>query len=119
MEISVAQFIAQLTANLDYNLDCDQKVRKYLGWNKLDPGDEKELQYVGSLPTQGLDTNDSSSNNEYWSATTPIVLSKYPYYGCNVYKDKICDSFYFVYTEYGGHAPEKRCRFIQKDLIQL
>ena len=50
-------------------------------------------------------------------ANYPISLNYYPYNNCKIYKDIDYNSFYFIYTEWGGHSPEKRCRLIQEKLI--
>ena len=65
----------------------------------------------------GITMEECHTNENYWSANYPISLNYYPYNNCKIYKDIDYNSFYFIYTEWGGHSPEKRCRLIQEKLI--
>ncbi|GJM36080.1 MAG: hypothetical protein DHS20C18_50810 [Saprospiraceae bacterium] len=101
--------------------DCDNIYQKYQAWHKLDPDDEKRMIYLGSLvpdvPEQAFSLKEYPSFEQYWSKESPIALAYYPYYGCEVFRLKSCSSLYLIYTEFAGHAPEKRCRLLQKRLI--
>lgn len=102
--------------------DCDDIYQKYQAWRKLDTADDKRMVYLGSLvpdnPDQVSSLKEFPSFEQYWSKEAPIALAYYPYYGCEVYRLKSCSSLYLIYTEFAGHAPEKRCRLLQKRLIQ-
>jgi hypothetical protein len=101
----------------------DSICKRYIAWRKLDPMDESKLSFIGNLAP------DSSQNKiyeeefhtfkNYWAEDYPIALAYYPYNGCGVYKfaNIVNGGYYFVYVEFGGHAPEKRCRLIQPDLV--
>lgn len=101
--------------------DCDDIYQKYQAWHKLQPEDEKRMLYLGSLvpdaPQQTFSLQKYPSFEQYWSEEAPIALAFYPYYGCEVFRLKSCSSLYLIYTEFAGHAPEKRCRLLQKRLI--
>lgn len=58
------------------------------------------------------------STLQYWGKDAPIVLHKYPYYGCAILKCAKCDRLFLKYRETGGHASEERIRLLRKELIK-
>ncbi|GAB2560284.1 hypothetical protein [Spirosoma areae] len=99
--------------------ECQKKSKGYLGWSKLYPDFEKQLEFVANLTffKNSISTNEFPGEENYWSSEAPIAAQFYPYNGCPVYINLHC--LYLVYVEFGGHAPEKRCRLLQKKLIVL
>jgi len=111
--------IALLNFNKEQILSFDKYARDYLSWKVLTTEFKKELQLIDEIETCKSCSSEYNTKENYWSINYPIVLEYYPYNGCKVYKNKDCQSYYFVYVEYGGHAPEERCRLIQKELIKI
>ncbi len=97
---------------------CDPIYQKYLSWQALDSKDELMLDYVGDLVAK-TPSSSPAFMEDYWKEDSLMELWKYPYIGCQVFKLRACTSCYFVYTEWGGHVPEKRVRLIQKNLIRI
>jgi len=56
-------------------------------------------------------------HEQYWGNDSPIILSKYPYHSCEIYRCRKCQQFFFHYIEYGGHGSQKRYRIIDVSLI--
>lgn len=101
---------------------CDGMYEKYLSWAQLTAADEALLEPLGRLLPDSLEPNETMETPEgsnYWSPEDPIALAYYPYNGCHIFQKKGCESYYLVYTEWGGHAPEKRARLILKNLISI
>lgn len=90
---------------------------KYLAWAKPDKADEEKLVLLGKFDNEGGPTSGRSYKDQYWGEQAAIALAFYPYYGCEIYRYGQDGGLYFVYTEIGGHAAEKRCRLIQRHLI--
>lgn len=97
---------------------------KFLGWKKISKDEESKLKKIGIVVDN--EGNDVSSSNEYhpdgtnyYSKNAPIALAYYPYNGCEVYQCSESGKLFLIYTEYGGHKPEKRCRLVQSDLIHI
>ena len=91
---------------------------KYISWSKLKKEDKDNLKKVFSLSIENKDSVGPCLGN-YWAEDYPIDFKVYPNSCCDVYKDKQGKNYYLVYLEYGGHAPEERCRLIQKKLIKF
>lgn len=89
--------------------------KKYLSWKKLDNNDFLKFKYLGIISVEHNYDAEFPSKENYWSPKYPIALEYYPYYGCEIFTDEM--DFFFIYNEFGGHVPEKRCRCIKKDLI--
>lgn len=88
---------------------------KYKTWSKLDNNDQIKLIHIGTVEVVQENNKEYSTKENYWSPNYPIALEYYPYFGCDIYSDG--KSYFFVYLEFGGNAPEKRCRSIKKELL--
>ena len=119
MEIKWSNFIAMIPSieEIEY---FDNIYKKYTAWKELARNDEANLSKIGVLvPDDGtleVATNYQTEEN-YWSERHLISLRNYPYNGCGIFKYGTNGGLYLVYVELGGHAPEKRCRLAQKELI--
>lgn len=101
-------------------VECDPNHSRFLGWAALDPAIETTMVRLGKLVAD--DSTEHSTlatypGSNYWSPDDPIALAWYPYNGCEVFQKNGCASLYLVYSEYGGHYPEKRARLVRKSLI--
>jgi len=56
-------------------------------------------------------------NTNYWSEDAPIAINFYPYHESIIRRCKKCGEVFLNYTEYGGHAPQDRLRWVRKELI--
>ena len=100
------------------NLEQDKSKRDYSdyeGWNDWHPDFEYELIRIGQIEQDP--TWESAS--KYWGKDAPILLDKYPYCICEIFQCPISGQVFFHYLETGGHAPQKRYRLIQKELIDI
>jgi hypothetical protein len=88
---------------------------KYSSWRKLDFLDLDKMELVGKLDFQNGSGKEYETEINYWSFDYPIALNFFPNSKCEIYK--INEDYFMVYRDFGGHAPEKRCRYINKDLI--
>ncbi|MGD1841443.1 MAG: hypothetical protein ACFB0B_11185 [Thermonemataceae bacterium] len=89
--------------------------KRYEAWSKLTQEDQEKLTLLGAIEVAQAYDDEYPSEENYWSANYPIALAYYPYNGCDVYTDG--KSYFFVYRDFGGHAPEMRCRAIRQTLL--
>lgn len=118
--ITWSSLIGRAPASIAALEDCDPVFKKYLSWAPLSTPDEAQLVCLGRLLPDDLKTGETMEvypGSNYWSPEDPIALGFYPYNFCDVYQMRDCNSFYLVYTEWGGHAPEKRARLVLKKLM--
>jgi hypothetical protein len=114
--------LLKLTAPI-LNISEEDSINKnYIAWRKFDPQDESKLIFIGSIvpdsPESKIYEEEFKTTKNYWAKDYPMALAYYPYNGCGVYKfDNINGGYYFIYVEFGGHIPEKRCRLVQSNLI--
>ena len=100
--------------------DCDAGGEKYRAWTPFPETEEARMDNLGQLVTDDLEAPDTMQvyeGSNYWSPDDPIALGYYPYNYCEVFQKKDCNSYYLVYTEWGGHIPERRARLVLKPLI--
>lgn len=91
------------------------KCDRYLSWEKLRNSDLEFLEIIGKISVDDRIDREINSNYNYWSPQYPIALNYFPNNGCDIFSDG--HDFFLIYTDYGGHIPEKRCRVIRKSLI--
>jgi hypothetical protein len=53
----------------------------------------------------------------YWEAEYPINLNYYPQTECEIYQCAVCGGILLIYTEYSGHCPQERVRWLQRELV--
>lgn len=92
---------------------CDHSF--FFEWNNGNDDLKNDLINIGKINLKPA----FKENGNYWGKNAPIELNKYPYFGCEVYKCKKCNSLFFHYTELGGHGSQKRYRLIRKELIDI
>lgn len=103
----------------DYEEDVEDAIgEKYLAWAKLDVSDKSRLTKVISLSDLNFKKREIFCLNDYWSTDFPIDLAVYPNSESDIFSDERSGNYFMVYREFGGHAPEERCRLIQKKLIR-
>jgi hypothetical protein len=114
-KLHVNELILILNNNILGTLEND----KYISWNKLEIEDERNMDFIGELYAEGkiVETEYPTKLN-YWDKDYPIHPLFYPNFNGKVYKNRLNDRYYLIYLEFGGHAPEKRCRLIRKYIIQ-
>lgn len=98
-------------------VEYDTIAEYYFAWNKLREEDVERLQYMGEVENAMQNNFPFPTSISYWSKDYPIHFSYYPYHSCEVYKKKDCPSYYLIYTEFGGHTPERRCRLLRTEII--
>jgi len=90
--------------------------KKYLAWSKLEKDDEMILTRCGSVAVGPKHNERYPSGENYWSLKYPIALEYYANSGCEIFTDG--NAYFHVYRDFGGHASEKRCRVITKELME-
>lgn len=113
-------------ANLDKTSECKICNKSlYLGWEKLTKEQEKILVDCGEFSeaekyiTKNGYTEFHPGGTNYWSKDAPIALAYYPYHESKIRKCNSCNAVFLTYVEYGGHAPQSRCRWVKSDLISV
>lgn len=89
---------------------------KYFSWRKLDPTDVSRFTSLGNLSVSHPQSSEYPTQENYWSENYPFALNHYPNSGCAVFTDGE-KGYYLIYRDFGGHAPERRCRLLRKDLV--
>lgn len=104
----------QLLTLAESNSNCNEH-KDFWEWNNETPELVNKLEKIGQIEIE-LSTN--QYDLPYWGKDAPIQLDKYPYYGCEVFKCKVCGLLFFYYLELGGHGVQKRYRVIRKELVK-
>lgn len=116
--LSWSNLYARAPEHTDQN--CDPECVQYLSWVALKPELEEELEFLGKLRPDALESDERELHYDeaaYWSPESQIDPLVYPYAYSDVYRKRGCNSHYLVYTEWGGHRPEKRARLVRRHLI--
>jgi len=104
---------------------CSCNYSEYLGWQNY-----KELPEIWE-PLGNLDFSEESikrngykqypedSNNftNYWSEQAVIAVNYYPYHECEYNQCSSCKAVFMTYVEHGGHAAQKRVKYVTSALI--
>lgn len=53
----------------------------------------------------------------YWSPDAPIAVHYYPYHECQIKVCSLCSAVFLTYTDYSGHGPQHRIRYVDEKLI--
>jgi len=105
----------------EYKADkFNEMAERYLSWTKLETLDKFKFEKVLSLKdceNQGSADVFPTVSENYWSDDAPIDIDLYPAAFSDIYLDPLTGNHFLVYTEFGGHAPELRCRLIQGHLL--
>lgn len=102
---------------------CEKE--KYQGWDNISKGLAQILEVVGEFADAERYINENGyteyhlNGTNYWSKDAPIAISYYPYHESLIKRCKKCGGVFLSYTEYGGHAPQNRARWVRKDLVSL
>lgn len=102
-------------------IDCEKE--KYQGWGNASRELVKILEPVGEFVETEKYINKNGykeyhpSEINYCSKDAPIAISYYPYHESIINRCKKCGEIFLCYTEYGGHAPQNRVRWVRKDLV--
>lgn len=89
--------------------------KKYSSWEKLDVNDLEKMQLFAQLTTNKDHISFFDTVINYWSEEYPIALNYIPNMFSYIYTYK--NDLFMVYIEFGGHIPEKRCRYLDPLLI--
>ncbi|WP_444919802.1 hypothetical protein ACJJID_12735 [Microbulbifer sp. CnH-101-G] len=92
-------------------------------WVNISPEINENIELVAEF----YDSNESIKKNgyneyhpggtSYWSADAPIAVNYYPYHESRINICKKCNAVFLTYTEYAGHGPQHRIRYVNKDLV--
>ena len=101
---------------IDLLTDSKETDTKYFSWRKFDPTDANRLTSLGNLFVSEAQNSEYPTQENYWSENYPFALNYYPNAGCEVFTDGD-KGYYLIYRDFGGHAPERRCRLLRKGLV--
>lgn len=99
------------------------KAELYLGWEPLTKDVDNVLELVGEFAESDKYINLNGYNEyhpdgtTYCSKDSPIALSYYPYHESMIRRCPACGAVCLSYTEHAAHAPQKRIRLVQSELI--
>ena len=86
-------------------------------WNNETPELKSKLIKIGQV-ADSIQPDADQYNFPYWGENTPVLLTKYPYYGCDLLQCCACNAVFFYYLELGGHGAQKRYRMLRKELFE-
>ena len=118
-KIPIREFIDKFPFDLSF-VDIDDSIfSNFIGWAKMSSDQLDLLEKIGEI--RRTDSNNKLEDYvlNYWNEDSLINFESYPYSACDLYRLANATSFYLIYTEFGGHSPERRCRLIQRKLIDL
>jgi len=113
-------------ARSDHSTDC-QHCRKsaFKGWEAFSESQEAALSLRGEfedaekhIGKNGY-TEYHPAGTNYWSKDAPIALAYYPYHESMIRQCDICNAVFLTYTEFSGHAPQNRFRWVQESLVVM
>ncbi len=120
-QLSTTDLLYLLAESKENNQTSESRFSHYWTWSPLSNEFVEQLEFIGttanptSIAQHGYTEYPSVFN--YWSPDSPIALAYYPYHDCQVYRHKLSGCYFFIYSEQGGHVPERRCRLIRQHLI--
>ncbi len=71
---------------------------------------EKDMEQNGYTEYHPDETN-------YWSLEAPIAIHFYPYHESIINVCEKCNAVHLTYTDYAGHGPQHRIRYVDKSLV--
>jgi len=119
--MTYAEFNEILIQHVD-NPFCPCRKEEYKGW-EYTKGISIVLESKGGFDDGLINVKRSGYNQyhpndtSYWSEDAPIVLNYYPYHDSEILRCKKCRAVFLTYMEHSGHAPERRLRWVQPDLV--
>jgi hypothetical protein len=105
--------------------NCPCNYSEYLGWKNYKELPETWLS-LGNLDfsEESIKRNgfkkypeDSKNFTNYWSEQAVIAVNYYPYHECEYHQCSNCKAVFMAYVEHGGHAPQKRVKYVTSELI--
>ncbi|ABC30502.1 conserved hypothetical protein [Hahella chejuensis KCTC 2396] len=107
------------------NTDACEFCRKQdlRGWSNITPDTSKNIKPIAefegaeeSIKKNGY-TEYHVDGTNYWSKDAPIAIHFYPYHESYINVCMICKAVFLTYTEYAGHGPQNRIRYVDKKLV--
>ncbi|WP_188150487.1 hypothetical protein [Teredinibacter waterburyi] len=96
---------------------------KFKSWSNISLEVKSNISPVGEFEDAEADIKKNAytelhpNGSNYWSADAPIAIHFYPYHESKINLCKECKAVLLTYTEFAGHAPQHRIRYVDKDLI--
>ena len=121
-KIIFSDFSELLTKNSEVECNTCEK-QKYLHWGNITTSLDNILEEMGEfedaekyINKNGCDEYHPNGEN-YWSDNAIFALQYYPYHASIIRKCPDCAAIFLSYMEGGGHAPQHRLRWVNKDLV--
>ncbi len=95
----------------------DEFTIRFRAWAPILPSEVEKLTFVGQLMDEPSPKLVFDERSDFWSPHAKISASQYPYSSCDVYHLPETADFFLVYSEFGGHSKELRCRYFDPSLV--
>ncbi|MGX7666697.1 hypothetical protein [Flavobacterium pedocola] len=102
-----------LASNKTASGSCDHS--EYLEWNNGNEHFKSSLIKFGYVKANG----NQAENFTYSETNSLIDLDFYPYYRCDIFQCKKCNTLFFHYTESINQKEEEKYRLIRRELINI
>ncbi len=116
----------QLVDRIGYSECCGFcNKQDFKSWSNLNSEMSGKLRVIAEFEhaEQAITSNGYSEfhpkDTNYWSSDAPIALYFYPYHESTIKCCPKCEAVFLVYTDYAGHGPQVRVRYVDKQLIIL
>lgn len=100
---------------------CERE--KYRSWENLNSSLDHLLKTLGEFEDADKYINKNGyteyhpNGTNYWSKDAPVALQYYPYHESVIKRCLECKAIFLAYTEYAGHAPQNRIRWVRSGLV--
>ncbi len=102
--------------NADHNIaHCECNYDQYLEWRAISLREDPV--YLNARGRVRETESTVSATTSMYSDYRVMALGYYPYSGSDLYECRTCKRLFFIYVEMGGHAVERRCQFVQEELL--
>jgi hypothetical protein len=122
MTISFDEF-SELLKNTSGNECGTCEKQNFLSWENITPALDNILETLGDFEDAEKYISKNGYNEyhphgtNYWNKDAPIAIQYYPYNDCTVRKCPQCAAIFLSYTEFAGHGPQHRLRYVREDLV--
>jgi hypothetical protein len=121
-KISFREFETLISSTFKKECSLCEK-QNFLNWENIPSSLDGTLEVLGEFEDADKHINKNGyteyhpNGTNYWSKEAPFALQYYPYHESIIKKCPHCNAIFLTYTEYAGHGPQRRLRWVRNDLV--
>ncbi|WP_431689189.1 hypothetical protein [Hahella sp. NBU794] len=123
VRINTNSFLRLLDEEIDVDFCEYCKKHDLKSWVNITPDIRRNIKVIAefegaeeSIKMNGYSEYHVDGTN-YWSKDAPVAIHFYPYHESYINVCMICKAVFLTYTEYAGHGPQNRIRYVDKRLV--